>query len=138
MLVPFERFFDPFVTMRPFLRKRGEFPRRRVEFPPYNVWLSDDGAVITTELPGVSPENIDITVASKTLTITGSRENEEVQNGDSYHRRERWYGNFKKSIELPFIIDVQKVSALFNRGILKIELHRVEEEKPRKINIKSE
>ncbi|MCX8070365.1 MAG: Hsp20/alpha crystallin family protein [Thermodesulfovibrionales bacterium] len=135
MLTPFERFFDPFMSVSPFIR-RG--PARRVEFPPYNVWLSDDSAVITTELPGVNPEDVDISVASKVVTLSGSRKSEELEKGDAYHRRERWHGNFKKSIELPFSIDGQKVSATFNRGILRIELPKVEAEKPRKITIKSE
>lgn len=135
MLGQFERLFDPFMSFSPFLR-RGI--TNRVEFPPYNVWLADDSAVITTELPGVNPEDIDVSVANKTVTLSGFRKAEEIQKGDAYHRRERWTGNFKKSIELPFSIDGKKVTATFNRGILKIDLPRVEEEKPKKITIKSE
>lgn len=134
LLTDFERFFEPFWGFSGG-RRRGY--QRRTDFPPFNVWLNDDKAVITTELPGLNPEDIDVSVIGKVVTLKGSRKPEELKNGESYHRRERWYGSFSKSIELPFNIETSQVTANFSRGILKLTLPRAEAEKPKKIEIKS-
>ncbi len=135
LLSDFERIFEPLWGMT---GSRWRVPQRRTEFPPFNVWVSDDRAVITTELPGLNPQDIDVSVIGKIVTLKGCRNSEELKNNDTYHRRERWYGSFNKSIELPFNIESNKVSANFGRGILTVTLPRAEAEKPKKIEIKSE
>ncbi len=107
------------------------------EFPAFNIWGTSDQAVVTTELPGIEPDAIEIAVAGSTLTLRGSREPESAAEGESYHRRERWYGKFSKTIELPFAIEADKVEARFSRGILTINLPRSEAEKPKKVTVKS-
>ncbi|HAR95995.1 MAG TPA: molecular chaperone Hsp20 [Deltaproteobacteria bacterium] len=114
----------------------GAAPSAR-EFPAINIWADGDTAVVTTELPGIDPGSIDMSVVGKTLTLRGERRPEEVENG-TYHRRERWYGKFGKAIELPFDVDADKVSARFSKGVLYITLPKAETEKPRKINVKTE
>ena len=101
-----------------------------------NVWTNEDGAVVTAELPGVAPEDIDISVVNETLTVTGTRSPEEVE-GATYHRRERTYGRFTRSFQLPFQIDGEKVEASFEHGVLHIHLPRSEADKPRRITIKA-
>jgi len=108
-----------------------------IEFPALNVWVSGDNAVVTTELPGVDPNTIVISVVGKSLTIRGAREPEVLKEGESYHRRERWSGQFTKTIELPFTIDTTRVEAKFIKGVLHINLPRAEADKPRKIAVKS-
>ena len=108
------------------------------EFPPVNVWLTADNAVVTTELPGVDASGIDISVSVKTLTLKGSRQPETTSEGESYHRRERWSGQFSKTIELPFNVQADRIHARFSKGVLSIELPRAEAEKPKKIEIKAE
>ncbi len=108
-----------------------------VEFPAVNVWVAENNAVVTSELPGVEPEDIDISVAGKTLTIRGSRKSGELKEGESFHRRERWHGQFTKTLEMPFSIESGKVEAKFVKGVLNIALPRAEAEKPRKISVKS-
>ena len=108
------------------------------EFPAFNIWESADQAVVTTEIPGIEPSSIDISVVGSTLTVRGSREPETVQEGESYHRRERWYGKFSKTVDLPFSVQTDRVEARFSRGILTITLPRAEAEKPKKITVKSE
>lgn len=115
----------------------GGNARRSSEFPSVNTWVSSDDSVVTTEIPGVDPENIDISVTGKTVTLRGSRKADEIPEGQSYHRRERWSGEFTKAIELPFNIEADKVSAKFRNGVLYMTLPRAEAEKPRKIEIKS-
>ncbi len=105
------------------------------DFPAVNVWTSPDQALVTTEIPGVDAASIDVSVAEKTLTIRGSRGPEEVREGESFHRRERWHGQFTKAVDLPFSVETDKVTAQFAGGILFVSLPRAEAEKPRKIEI---
>jgi len=105
-------------------------------YPAMNVWMNENGAVVTTELPGVLSDNLDINVADNTLTVSGSRKPEELEEGATYHRRERAYGTFTRSFQLPFKVDPQKVEASLNNGILTITLPRAEEDKPKKIAVR--
>jgi HSP20 family protein len=106
------------------------------EHPTINVWTNPEGAVVTAELPGVDPEDIDISVVGETLTLHGSRKLEEV--GDvKYHRQERGYGKFTRTFELPFNIEADKVEARLEKGILHIFLPRAEVDKPKKITVKT-
>ncbi|MBP7528753.1 MAG: Hsp20/alpha crystallin family protein [Syntrophorhabdaceae bacterium] len=107
------------------------------DFPAVNIWTDGEETLVTTEIPGIEAGAIDISVAGKTLILKGAREPEQLDEGNSYHRRERWYGQFTKAIELPFTINAEKVGASFANGILTITLPRSEAEKPKKITIKS-
>ncbi len=109
----------------------------RNRFPAINSWRNDDGIIITAEVPGVAPENIDISIEGETLTLSGSRNDDELPEGVEYHRRERGRGEFTRRFELPFSVDVDSVEATFSNGLLRLILPRVPEEKPRKIEIKS-
>jgi HSP20 family protein len=106
-------------------------------YPAMNVWTNQEGAVITAELPGVNPEDIDISVVGETLTLTGSRQPEALQEGEKYHRRERGYGKFTRTFQLPFLVEANKVEAIFDKGILHISLPRAEADKPKKIAVKT-
>lgn len=135
MLVPnferLERLLDPWWEFRHLDTDSSN------DYPVVNVWLNGDDAELTTELPGVKPEDIDISVVDKSVTLHGSRKADELHNEKLYHRRERWSGDFTKSIDLPFRVDAEKVNARFNKGVLYISLPRVEVDKPRKIKISS-
>jgi HSP20 family protein len=106
-------------------------------FPAINVWLSEEGAVVTAELPGVKAEDLDISVVGETLTLTGSRQPDELKEGEKYHRRERRFGKFTRTFQLPFTVEANNVDAKFDKGILHIALPRAEAEKPRKISVKA-
>jgi HSP20 family protein len=111
-------------------------PMRR-EFPLVNLWVSQDGVVVSAEVPGVLPADLSIDVLGETLTITGQRSAEELPDDVRYHRREREVGQFTRTVELPFRVDTDAVDATFRDGILTIRLPRVAEEKPRKIAVTS-
>jgi len=111
--------------------------RTAPSYPAINVWTNEDGAVVTAELPGVEAEDIDISVVGDTLTLSGARQPLNLEEGDKYHRRERGYGKFNRSFQLPFIVEADKVDALFEKGILHLSLPRAEADKPRKISVKS-
>jgi len=134
---------DPFFdTLRELEGMRRTFRRfdlpSTVDFPATNVWVSDDNAVVTTEIPGIDPNALEISVIKDSLTLRGSRQAEELKEGETYHRRERWSGQFTKSLQLPFAVESGKVEARFSKGVLSIFLPRAEEERPRKISVKSE
>ncbi len=111
--------------------------RTAPSYPAMNVWTNEEGAVITAELPGVNPEDIDISVVGDTLTLTGSRQPDELKEGEKYHRRERSYGRFTRTFELPYQVETDKVEALFEKGVLHISLPRAEVDKPKKISVKT-
>lgn len=106
-------------------------------FPAVNVWMSDEGAVVTAELPGMEAKDLDIGVIGDTLTITGERKPEELPKDAVYHRQERGAGKFTRTIDLPFQVDSSKVQATLEKGVLRILLPRAEQDKPRKITVKT-
>lgn len=108
------------------------------EMPPVNAWIGESDAVVSAELPGIDPNAIDISVVGDTLTVSGSREVEPLKEGESYHRQERGIGKFSRSMQLPFHVDVDKVDAKYEKGVLIITLPRSEAEKPRKIEVKNQ
>ncbi len=106
------------------------------EFPAINVWTSEDGAILRAELPGVNVENVDISLINDTLTIKGERFLELEQDSGACHRQERGFGQFARSIKLPFAVEPDTVKADFRDGVLQIELPRAAAEKPRKIAVR--
>lgn len=137
------RFTDPLREMQRLQREMGrvfsgmEQPLSQ-EDPLVNAWVGEQDVVIVAELPGVDPAKVDISVVGDTLTISGSREAVPLKEGESYHRQERGYGRFSRSLQLPFHVEAAKVEAKYERGILKITLPRAEADKPRKIAVKAE
>lgn len=113
-------------------------PNQATEYPLVNVWTNQQGAVVRAEVPGISPEDVDISLVHDTLTIRGSREPEALKEGESRHRHERGYGQFTRSLQLPFGVEANQVEAKFSNGVLQITLPRAEAEKPRRISVVSE
>lgn len=109
-----------------------------LQFPPVNIYANDDGAMITAELPGVDPNDLDISAMQNTLTITGERSIAQPAQGQTWHRRERGEGRFARTIQMPFAIDPDSVAARCRDGVLEVRVARPEEAKPRKIAVKSQ
>jgi HSP20 family protein len=93
--------------------------------------------VVTAELPGFNPDDVEVSVVQNTLTLRGSRTPEELKQGETYHRRERWNGKFVRTLELPFEVDHDKVEAQFRNGVLSIRLPRAPQNLPKKITVKA-
>lgn len=103
-----------------------------------DVFESDQEVKVTASIPGVKPEDIDISVTGDMLTIKGEtlEEKEEEKEG-SYHLRERRWGSFQRSIRLPSLVKADKAQADFEGGVLTLRLPKVEEAKTKSIKIKA-
>jgi HSP20 family protein len=106
-------------------------------FPPVNLWTSENDVTVTAELPGVNTEDIDIAVHGDSLVLRAARKPVEINENDTLYRHERIHGEFSKTVQLPFKVDGDKVSASYKRGVLSVTCPRAEEDKPRKIQIKA-
>ena len=102
-------------------------------FPPVNAFADEHGIALTAQLPGVEAGDLDISVFRDTLTLRGKRA--APSDAKAYHRRERGQGEFVRNIALPFRVDPDRVEANMQDGILRLSLHRPEEDKPRRIKI---
>lgn len=104
-------------------------------FPSLNLTEDKDNYYLRAELPGVKPEELDISVVEDQVAIRGERKIPLEKKEFNYHRRERQEGAFRRSISLPMEIDANRVNAELKQGILKITLPKHERAKPRKIQI---
>ncbi len=111
--------------------------RTAPSYPALNIWSNEEGLVVNAEVPGIDVKDIDISVVGETLTLSGARKSEDLEEGSRYHRQERGSGKFNRSVELPFPVDIDKVEATFKNGVLQISLPRSEADKPKKIVVKS-
>ena len=140
MLYPtYLRRSDPFALMRSMMRDldRGFWPPARAAFPAVNVWQGPEAVAIAAELPGIEPGDIEISVKDNVLTLSGERKLPEVPEGARWHRNERSFGRFSRTIRLPFAASDDKVEARMTNGVLRIVISRPEAEKPKKIEIKA-
>ncbi len=110
---------------------------RRDEFPRLNIWKNDNAVVLTAEVPGVDPADIDLNITSDKIGISGELPSRNRAEGEAYQRLERSSGKFQRQVDLPFRIDTEKVSAECRNGVLKVRLQRAEADKPRKIAVKA-
>ena len=122
---------------RLFSQRSSSRVRVAPSYPAINTWANEDGLFVSAEMPGVSTQDIDISVTGNTLVLTGERGADDIPEDARIHRKERSYGKFSRSIQLPFSVDADKVEASFKDGVLNIVLPQVEAEKPKKIAIKS-
>ena len=105
--------------------------------PAMDVFETEDAIVAKLELPGIEPGDVEVAVEDSTLTVSGKREFESETNEENYHRVERRYGSFSRSIALPQTADVEKVSARFDRGVLEIAVPKAARAKPKRIEIEA-
>jgi len=106
-------------------------------YPALNLSEDPDHLYVRAELPGVSPESLEISVVEGRLLIRGERKIQMEDADTNYHRRERESGFFRRTLALPTRVDPNRVSAGLKDGVLTITLAKVEEAKPKKITVKS-
>jgi HSP20 family protein len=94
-----------------------------------------DNLVINTEIPGMSKDDVNVSVKDNVLTLSGEKKQEKEEKDADYHRIERSYGSFSRSFTLPTSVQPDKVKAAYKDGILRITLPKSEEVKPKQIPI---
>lgn len=101
-----------------------------------DVLETEEGYTVTASLPGVNPENIDISLENDVLTIKAESEGEEAPEKGRYHLRERRYGSFGRSLRFPVAVNGNAVVANYEHGVLTLTIPKAEEVKPKRITIK--
>lgn len=104
--------------------------------PAVDVAEENDEYIIKIELPGVSKDDVKITLESNILTVRGEKKAEKETNEKNYHRMERSYGSFQRSFTLPTTVKNEKISAEYKDGILTVTLPKAEESKPKQVEVK--
>ncbi|MGA2922934.1 MAG: Hsp20/alpha crystallin family protein [Candidatus Sulfotelmatobacter sp.] len=108
--------------------------------PAVDVYEDEHNVTLKIEVPGIDEKDIDIRLENLTLTLHGERKIEKEEKEENYRRVERQYGSFTRTFTLPTTVDSEKVSADYDKGVLKITLPKKAEAKPKqiKVNIGSE
>jgi HSP20 family protein len=107
------------------------------QYPAINVHDAGESYVLAAQLPGVAPDDVELTITGETLTMRGERKRPEGVKDDSYRRQERPVGRWSRTITLPDRVDSAQVSATFTNGILTVNLPKAESAKPRHITVSS-
>ena len=103
--------------------------------PTVDIYDHDEKITIKAELPGVDKKDIHVDVKDGVLTLTGERSYEHEVKEENYHRKERAFGKFHRSFALPKGLDPDKIDADYKDGVLKIEISKHEEKKPKKVEV---
>jgi HSP20 family protein len=102
-----------------------------------DVSESDEAYNVCASIPGIKPEDLNISVQNNTLTIQGETKQEQDREGEQWHLRERRYGQFQRTITLPTNIEPDQIGAEYTDGVLTLTLPKSRESMPRKINVRS-
>ncbi|MFQ6077797.1 MAG: Hsp20/alpha crystallin family protein [Thermodesulfobacteriota bacterium] len=124
-----EGFFGEWPSVEPF---------RREWAPSLDVSETKNNIVVKAEVPGMDAKDIDISLANDVLTIRGEKKQEKEEKDENYHRVERSYGAFARSVRLPQEVQSDKIKANYKNGVLKITLPKSEEAKKKEVKIKVE
>jgi HSP20 family protein len=108
--------------------------------PPVDIYEDEHIITLKMEVPGIDEKDIDVRIENNTLTVHGERKIEKEEKEENFRRIERQYGSFTRSFTLPSSVDSGQVSAHYDRGVLKINLAKKAEAKPKqiKVNVGSE
>lgn len=115
----------------------GRLPPSDTVSLPLDMYETDDAVVVKSAIPGVKPEDIDISITGDVLTIKGETKVEEELKEENYVRRECRYGAFSRSVSIPVDVVTDKAEAEFVDGVLKLTLPKAEEVKPKTIRVKA-
>lgn len=127
---PFVQFMDSFFNGEP-----SQEVSNRDWSPAVDIRENEDAFLVHAELPGLSKDDVEITLENNILKLSGERRFEKDVEEKEYHRVERAYGTFTRAFSLPSRVDSTGVTASFADGVLTITVPKVEEAKPRKISI---
>ena len=115
----------------------GEVDGTSAWVPAADIYETDENLVVTSDLPGVDPEELDVRVENNVLSIRGERHFERTVENEKFHRLERLSGGFERSFALTTPVNADKIDATFQDGVLRICLPKAETPKPKSIHIGS-
>jgi HSP20 family protein len=121
-----------FESLDPFATGRRVYP-----YPPLNLYDAGDRYLLSAQVPGIAPGDLDVSITGETLTLRGERKRTEGVKEDSYRRQERPMGRWSRTVTLPDRVDSGQVAASFAHGILTVSLPKAESAKPRQITVTS-
>jgi HSP20 family protein len=129
-----ERVFD-----EPFFEAPRMWTQRSGQVYPLalDVMEEEDRYVIKASIPGLDPNDVEITLTDNVLTLRGETKSETEREEQNYHLRERRFGNFSRSIRLPMPVDADQVDASHENGVLTLQLPKQESVKPKRITVKN-
>jgi HSP20 family protein len=134
------RMLEDFVKDMPSLPSMPEIPGfpewGKGGFPTIDVHEHDGKVVVKAEVPGVGPENLEVDLAGKTLTIAGEKKEERVHDEGDAHQVERIFGSFRRQVVLPVEVDPESVESSYQDGVLTLTLTKASEQPAKKIEIK--
>ena len=136
-----QRRWDPFRDLQREVGRLFEslepFHQWRVDrqFPALNLCDAGDRYLLIAQLPGATPEEVDLSITGETLTMRGERKRPEGVADESYRRQERPFGRWTRTITLPDRIDSANVSASFSHGLLTVSIPKAEGARPRQISV---
>lgn len=117
--------------------RRMAQPSVPVGYPAVNLWADDHSLVLTAEIPGLNPDEIDITVNRNTIILSGKRDSGQPKEGETYYRKERPSASFARTIELPSEVDPDSAEADYSQGVLTLRLSRPAAHLPKKVTVKA-
>ena len=132
MFEGFPRLRWPFREMEPFRFPRG----LRMEVPTVDMYEEKGDVVVKAELPGMTKDEVEVTLADSCLTIKGEKKKEEKVEEKDYFRCEREYGSFLRTVELPSQVKAEGVKAEFKNGVLMVRLPKSEEAKKKEVRVR--
>jgi HSP20 family protein len=103
--------------------------------PPVDIYEDEHNITLKLEVPGIDEKDIDVRIENTTLTVHGERKIEKEEKEENFRRVERQYGEFTRSFTLPSSVDLGQVSAHYDKGVLKINLAKKAEAKPKQIRV---
>ena len=103
--------------------------------PPMDLSETDAALVLRADLPGLDRDDVSIEIKDNVLTVSGERRREHEDKKEGYHRIERSYGSFSRSLTLPRGIEPESVSADFDKGVLEVRIPKPAEQKPHQVSI---
>ncbi|HTW46325.1 MAG TPA: Hsp20/alpha crystallin family protein [Acidobacteriaceae bacterium] len=103
--------------------------------PPVDIYEDEHRIVLKLEVPGLTEKDLDIQLENQVLTVKGERKFEKEEKEENFHRIERRYGSFYRSFTIPNTVDPESVKAGYDAGVLKIELAKRAEAKPKQIKV---
>jgi HSP20 family protein len=103
--------------------------------PPVDVYEDEHNIVLKLEVPGMKESDLDIQLENNLLTVRGERKFEKEEKEENFHRIERRYGNFYRSFTIPNTVNAENVKASYDAGVLRIELEKRAEAKPKQIKV---